>query len=64
MDEEDIDLSIAGDALIIRGEKKSERDEEDKDKNWHVTERSYGSVTRSIPLPFEPDASNVEAKPP
>jgi HSP20 family protein len=62
MDEENIDVSIAGDALIIRGEKKSERDEEDKDKNWHVTERSYGSFTRSIPLPFEPDASNVEAK--
>jgi len=62
MDEENIDVTLAGDALIIRGEKKNERDEEDKDKNWHVVERSYGSFSRSIPLPFEPDSSHVEAK--
>jgi len=48
--------------LTIRGEKKSERDEKDKDKNWHVLERSYGSFTRTIPLPFDPDPANVEAK--
>jgi len=62
MDEKDIDLSIAGDALIIQGEKKSERDEEDKDKNWHVVERSYGSFSRAIPLPFDADPAKVEAK--
>jgi hypothetical protein len=31
------------------------RDEQDKDKNWHVVERSYGSFSRAIPLPFDPD---------
>jgi HSP20 family protein len=39
-----------------------ERDEQDKDKNWHVVERSYGSFSRSIPLPFDPDPAKVEAK--
>ena len=38
--------------LTVRGEKKTERDEQDKDKNWHVVERSYGSFSRAIPLPF------------
>ena len=62
MDEENIELTLADGVLTIRGEKKTERDEEDKDKSWHVVERSYGSFSRSIPLPFDPDASQVEAK--
>jgi HSP20 family protein len=62
VDEKDVDITLADDVLTIRGEKKSEREEQDKDKNWHVVERSYGSFSRSIPLPFEPDASKVEAK--
>jgi HSP20 family protein len=48
--------------LTVRGEKKTERDEQDKDKNWHVVERSYGSFSREIPLPFDPDPAKVEAR--
>ena len=62
VDEKDVDVTLADDVLTIRGEKKSEREEQDKDKNWHVVERSYGSFSRAIPLPFEPDAAKVEAK--
>ena len=62
VDEKDVDVTLADDVLTIRGEKKSEREEQDKDKNWHVVERSYGSFSRAIPLPFEPDATKVEAK--
>jgi HSP20 family protein len=62
VDEKDVDVTLADDVLTIRGEKKSEREEHDKDKNWHVVERSYGSFSRAIPLPFEPDATKVEAK--
>jgi Hsp20/alpha crystallin family len=36
--------------------------EQDKEKNWHVVERSYGSFGRAIPLPFDPDPAKVEAK--
>jgi HSP20 family protein len=46
--------------LTIRGEKRTERDEHNKDKNWHVVERSYGSFSRAIPLPFDPDPAKVE----
>ncbi len=62
VDEKDIDVSLSDGVLTIRGEKKTSRDETDKDKNWHVVERSYGSFTRSIALPFDPDMDKVEAK--
>jgi HSP20 family protein len=60
--EKDIDVTLNEGVLTIRGEKKTERDETDKDKNWHVVERSYGSFSRSIPLPFTPDSAKVEAR--
>ena len=55
--QQDIDLSIDGDLLTIRGEKRNER----KDEQAHVVERSYGSFQRSIQLPFAPDPDKVEA---
>jgi Hsp20/alpha crystallin family len=61
-EEKDVDVTLADGMLTIRGEKKTERDEQDKDKNWHVVERSYGSFSRIIPLPFDPDPGKVEAK--
>jgi HSP20 family protein len=42
VDEKDLDVTLANGVLTIRGEKRTERDEQDKDKNWHVVERSYG----------------------
>jgi HSP20 family protein len=62
VDEKDVDVTLEQDVLTIRGEKKTARDEQDKDKNWHVVERSYGSFSRAIPLPFDPDPAKVEAK--
>jgi HSP20 family protein len=62
VDEKDLDVTLADGVLTVRGEKKTARDEQDKDKNWHVVERSYGSFSRAIPLPFDPDPAKVEAK--
>ncbi len=62
VDEKDLDVTLANGMLTIRGEKKTERDEQDKDKNWYVVERSYGSFSRTIPLSFDPDPAKVEAK--
>jgi len=61
-EEKDVDVTLSEGILTIRGEKKTERDETDKDKNWHMVERSYGSFSRSIPLPFTPDSAKVEAR--
>jgi len=62
VEEKDVDVTLADGVLTIRGDKKSQRDEQDKDKNWHVIERSYGSFSRTISLPFDPDPAKVEAK--
>jgi HSP20 family protein len=59
MKEEDIDVSVVGDTLSIRGEKKTET--EIKEEDYYRCERSYGSFYRSIPLPSNVDANKIEA---
>jgi len=59
MEAKDIDISLAGDVLTIKGEKKSEREE--KKENYHLVERTYGSFSRSLKLPTAVDADKIEA---
>jgi HSP20 family protein len=59
VDEKDIKVSLDGNQLVISGEKKEESTKEEKD--WHVEERSFGSLYRSMSLPFEPEDGAVEA---
>jgi HSP20 family protein len=59
LDEKDIDVSMTRESLTIKGEKKEEREERGKD--YYRSERSYGSFTRTIPLPLEVDADKVTA---
>ena len=58
--DKDISVTLDRDRLVISGEKKKET--EQKDKNWHVSERSYGAFQRVIPLDFEPKSDAVEAR--
>jgi len=60
MDEKDIDVSLQNDMLTIKGEKKEEK--EDKGKDYYRMERSYGSFSRTIPLPVDVETDKVEAK--
>lgn len=60
MEEKDIEVSLTKDSLSIRGEKKEEK--EDKGKGYYRMERSYGSFSRTIPVPVEVDTDKVEAK--
>lgn len=46
---EDINISISGDTLSIRGETKE--DEDFKNFDYHIREMRYGSFARSILLP-------------
>lgn len=59
MDQKDIEISIANDILTIRGEKKAEKEE--KDKNYRLVERSYGAFERSLALPPGVNADAVKA---
>ena len=60
MDAKEINIAVTGDILTIRGEKKSEREE--KEENYHLVERSYGSFFRSLTLPAAVDLDKIEAR--
>ncbi|MCG3206360.1 MAG: Spore protein SP21 [Elusimicrobia bacterium] len=59
MDEKDVQVSLANDELVIRGEKKTES--EDKGKDWYRAERSYGSFHRTFALPEGIDSAKADA---
>ncbi len=58
---EDIKITLQDNILTISGDKKKEKEENDK-KNFFRSERVYGSFTRSFTLPDEIDPDSVEAK--
>ena len=59
MEAKDIEISMVGDTLTLKGEKKAEREE--MEENYHMVERSYGSFSRTMKLPSTVDADKVEA---
>ena len=59
MDSNEIDISLAGSLLTIKGERRHEREE--KKENFHLVERSSGSFSRSIQLPADVDADKIKA---
>jgi HSP20 family protein len=56
---ENVDVELDDDALIIRGERQS--DVEDEDQGFYRSERSYGSFYRAIPLPEGIDVTGCNA---
>ena len=59
VDAKDIDVTIDGKQLTIKGERKQEY--EDKDNNYHHIERRYGTFSRSFELPSHVDGNNIDA---
>ena len=55
----EVQINITGDVLTLRGEMK--REEEKKDKSWHIREHRSGSFERSIALPTEVTADKAIA---
>jgi HSP20 family protein len=56
----EVDVSVSGGVLTIKGEKKEEK--ETKEKNYYFSERRYGSFQRSFELPEGVDADKISAK--
>jgi HSP20 family protein len=57
MEEKDVEVLLSDGALIIRGEKKSES--EDKDRQF--SERFYGRFERRIPIDTDVEESSISA---
>ena len=59
IESEDLNVTLDGRRLTIRGEKKQEKEE--KEENLHRVERYYGSFTRTVELPAEVDPDKIDA---
>ncbi|MDD2878091.1 MAG: Hsp20/alpha crystallin family protein [Acidiphilium sp.] len=57
--EKDVEVSTNGSVLTIKGEKQQES--ERTDKNYYLSERSYGSFERHLTLPEGVDPDHIEA---
>jgi len=60
LDEKQIEVKVSNGMVTIKGEKSSERVEDDDD--YHLRERSFGSFQRSFRVPANVDADKIEAK--
>jgi len=60
VEQEDVSLEIEGHTLLIRAEKRQDREEEDEGYHW--VERSYGAVQRVLSLPDDADVETIEAR--
>ena len=60
MDKDDFDLKVIDDQLVVRGEKRIER--ERTKGHYHVTECAYGRFQRTIPLPERVASEKAQAR--
>ncbi|HJZ79664.1 MAG TPA: Hsp20/alpha crystallin family protein [Pyrinomonadaceae bacterium] len=59
MTKDDIQVDLEDNSLIVRGERRSER--EDDEEGYYRSERSYGSFYRRVPLPSGVNAEDASA---
>jgi HSP20 family protein len=60
LDEKDIEVEVDRDGVLIKGEKR--REQEEKKRNYYISEMSYGQFSRLIPLPETVDRDKVQAQ--
>ncbi len=56
---DEVDISVSGDTLTIKGEHKEEK--ETKEKDYFYQELSYGSFSRSVTIPMDVKSDKAEA---
>ena len=59
VDPQDLDISVHGHTLAVRGERKTPEDSENA--RWLRQERVFGQFSRNIDLAFDVDPESVEA---
>jgi len=59
LEDKDVEVTLTDDVLTIKGEKSTET--EKKEKNYHLSERSYGAFRRSFVLPESVDSDKIVA---
>lgn len=62
MTEENIEVFFEDDVLVLRGEKKEEKEEEAEDRRYHLWERTYGEFRRAFALPRTVDPAKIVAE--
>ena len=62
--ESDIEVSLVGDQLTIKGEKRSEHDvkKDVEGRTLHRVERSYGAFQRTMTVPYQIDPNQISAE--
>ena len=60
MEPGDVNVSVNGDTLTIKGEKRQEKEE--KEENYYMSERSFGSFERSFSLPAGVDRDKITSE--
>ena len=59
LEEKDVQINVSDNLLTIKGEKKAEK--EQKDKNYRMVERSYGAFSRTFDLPAGVNPDMIKA---
>jgi HSP20 family protein len=59
LDENSVEIKLANGALTIKGEKREEKEE--RDKEYHLSERRYGSFQRMFRVPEGVDTDKIDA---
>lgn len=60
MEEQDVEVTLTENMLTINGEKREES--EQKEANYHMRERRYGSFRRTFTVPSDVDANKISAQ--
>ena len=61
MKAEDIHLDLENHVLTLSGEKREEREEQDDQNTWHLSERRFGRLSRSFMLPRDVEPEQIQA---
>lgn len=61
INKDNLDVSVDNNQLVISGERREEKDVEDKNRNYFRSERVYGTFQRSFALPETVDADQIDA---